>query len=407
MKLKTKTALKKLQTYIECENYKGYDPYDTLNSPIPFHWLGKWGPILAIQFQKRNPFNIRGLLGIKKAYNPKAMGLFLHAYSLSYQQHKSEEVLKKMDFFFDWLLENRTKGYNEYCWGYNFDWASPVKFLEKYSPTIVVSGFVAKGIFEYYQATQNQKAVEVLKSIGEFAENQLKWAKNEKGYCVSYSTKATDCCYNASMLGAELYARLYHITQENKYKELAEKMTDFVVAHQHEDGHWNYSVDPKTGKERVQIDFHQGYVLDSIHYVIKHCGKKEVYSDALKKGVAYYFKKQFKENGQAIFRVPTEYPVEIHNQSQGIITLTRLSYLSEEYALFASKIADWTIENMQDEKGYFYYKKYPFYTIKTPFMRWSNAWMFLALTELNLAKILPLKACTEDCRSGDNFVAKF
>jgi hypothetical protein len=377
-----KQSRNKLQGYIESENFKGYDPYDTLNSPIPFHWLGKWGPVLAIQFQKRNPFNIRALLGIKKDYNPKAIGLFLHAYSLGYQQNKKEETLKKMDFFFNWLLENRTKEYEEYCWGYNFDWASPVKFLEKFSPTIVVSGFVAKGVFEYYQATENPKALEVLKSIGNFTENKLAWTNTDKGSCVSYSTKTIDCCYNANMLGAELYARLHFITKEEKYKELACKMTDFTVAYQKESGLWNYSIDLKTGKERTQIDFHQGYVLDSIHYVLKYCGENTVYSEALKIGAAYYFKNQFKENGQSIFRVPNDYPVEIHNQAQGIITLTRLSYLSDEYAPFAIKIANWTAENMQSKKGYFYYKKYPMHTIKTPFMRWSQAWMFLALTEL-------------------------
>ncbi|MBI2280373.1 MAG: hypothetical protein HYU68_06750 [Bacteroidetes bacterium] len=371
---------------IESENFKGYDPYDTLNATIPFHWLGKWGPILAIQFQKRNPFNIRKLLGIKKAHNPKAMGLFLHAYSLQYQQEKNEETLQKMEFFFNWLLENRAKGYDEFCWGYNFDWASPVKFLKKYSPTIVVSGFIAKGIFEYYQATQNQKAIEVLKSIGDFIQNQLTWTKNEKGYCVSYSTQAVDCCYNANMLGAELFARLFYLTNENNYKELAQKMTDFTIAYQQKDGHWNYSIDIKTGKERIQIDFHQGYILDSIHYVNQYCGENKVYLNALKSGVEYYYTKQFKQNGQSIFRVPTESPVEIHNQSQGIITLTRLSYLSDKYTNFAETIAIWTIQNMQNKNGYFYYKKYPFYTIKTPFMRWSQAWMLLALTELTVSK---------------------
>lgn len=378
-------SLQQLQTYIESEKFKGYDPYDTLNSPIPFRWLGKWGPVLAIQFQKRNPFNIRALLGIKKDYNPKAMGLFLHAYSLQYQQNKNEETLQKMEFFFNWLLESRTKGYDDYCWGYNFDWASPVKFLPKFSPTIVVSGFIAKGIFEYYQATQNPKAVEVLKSIGNFAEKELDWTKNEKGYCVSYSTKEVDCCYNANMLGAELYARLYSITNDDKYKELACKMTDFTIAYQKESGVWNYSIDVKTGKERTQIDFHQGYVLDSIHYVLKYCGENELYKNALKKGATYYFRNQFKDNGQSIFRVPKDYPVEIHNQSQGIISLTRLSYLSEDYAPFAVAIAKWTVENMQNKKGYFYYKKYPMYTIKTPFIRWSQAWMLLALTELKAA----------------------
>lgn len=381
-----KSSLKQLQDYIESEKFKGYDPYDTLNSPIPFHWLGKWGPVLAIQFQKRNPFNIRKLLGIKKDYNPKAIGLLLHAYSLEYQNNKKEEALQKMEFFFNWLIENRTKGYEEFCWGYNFDWASPVKYLEKFSPTIVVSGFVAKGVFEYYLATKSEKAIEVLKSISEFTQNKLAWTKTENGYCVSYSTKTIDCCYNANMLGAELFARLYYLTNDNKYKELACKMTDFTIAYQKESGLWNYSINIDTAIERTQIDFHQGYVLDSIHYVIKYCGKNPKYLTALELGASYYYKNQFKESGQSIFRVPKEYPVEIHNQAQGIITFSRLSYLSEKYAPFAKKIAQWTVDNMQSKKGSFYYKKYPTHTIKTPFMRWSQSWMLLALTELKKVK---------------------
>lgn len=58
-------AIKKLVNYIEKQNFKGYDPYDTLNSWFPFQRLGKWLAVLAIQFQKRNPINIRLLLGVK------------------------------------------------------------------------------------------------------------------------------------------------------------------------------------------------------------------------------------------------------------------------------------------------------------------------------------------------------
>lgn len=379
-----KQAKEKLINYIESEKFKGYDPYDTLNSALPFHWLGKWGPVLAIQFQKRNPFNIRKLLGIKKAYNPKAIGLLLHAYSLEYQKEQNEECLNKMNFFFNWLLENRTKGFDKYCWGYNFDWASPVKFLEKYSPTMVVSGFIAKGIFEYYQATQNEKAKEVLISIGEFVKNDLAWTNTPEGKCVSYSTKAKDCCYNASMLGAELFARLYFLTKDEQYKNLTTSLTDFTVAHQQKDGSWNYSIDVETGKERQQIDFHQGYVLDSIHYVLKYIGENSTYFEALKKGATFYYEKQFLPNGQALYRYPEKFPIEIHNQAQGIITFSRLAYLNEQYAPFAKQIAEYTVTTMQHpQKGYFYYKKYPLYTIKTPFMRWSQAWMLLALNELS------------------------
>jgi hypothetical protein len=119
--------------------------------------------------------------------------------------------------------------------------------------------------------------------------------------------------------------------------------------------------------------------------VLKYTGENEKYKKALEQGAEYYFNQQFKRNGQSVFRVPKDYPVEIHNQSQGIITMTRLTYMSTEYGKFAKTIAQWTIDNMQHKKGYFYYKKYPMYAIKIPFIRWSQAWMFLALTELTLS----------------------
>jgi len=78
-------SLNKLIKYIENENYKGYDPYDALNSWIPFYILGKWGPIIANQLIKRSPINIRQLIGIKKDYNSKGMGLILKAYCNLYR----------------------------------------------------------------------------------------------------------------------------------------------------------------------------------------------------------------------------------------------------------------------------------------------------------------------------------
>ncbi len=377
------SAHRLLQNYIEQAEFKGYDPYDTLTSSWPFGIIGKWGPVLAIQFQKRNPINIRPLLGIKKAFNPKAMGLFLHAYSLLYKATGDEKHKKQAEYFFNWLLDNRTEGFHGYCWGYNFDWASPVKYLKAFSPTIVVSGFIAKGVFEYYEATKDTKAVEVLDGIAEFMHKDLALTEDETGVCVSYSTVTTDCCYNASMLGAELLAKIYSISGRTDDRDLALRLADFTVARQQNDGHWNYSIDIESGKERTQIDFHQGYVLDSLHYVQKYCKPEhDRYKTAIKKGLEFYKNQQFFEDGRAIWRVPKKWPVEIHNQSQGIITFSRLGEYNSDFKNFAKVISNWTIDNMQAKDGHFYYKKYPLYKIKTPFIRWSQAWMFLALTEL-------------------------
>lgn len=378
-----KKAQQELLAYIEKEEFKGYDPYDTLNSWVPFGWLGKWGKPIGIQIQKRNPINIRALIGITKDYNPKAIGLLLHAYSLMYQTDPNEEIKSKIDFLFNWLLENRTKGFKHYCWGYNFDWASSEKLLKAYSPTIVVSVFIAKGMIAFYETFNDPKALEVLKSIGQFIEEDLAQSEDESGICFSYSTIEVDCCYNASMLGSELFAFLYQETKIEKYKDLAIRSTDFVVDKQKADGKWNYSIKLESGKERTQVDFHQGYVIDSLGYVMKYIpSTKKKYQHYLQKGLGYYQKNQFLANGQSIYRFPSKWPVEIHNQAQGIITFARWSDLNEEYISQSTKIAAYTIDQMRSNKGFFYYKKYPLFTIKIPFMRWSQAWMLLALTEL-------------------------
>jgi len=374
-----------LRQYIEAEKFKGYDPYDTLNSWLPFHWMGKWGKPIGIQIQKRNPINIRQFIGIKKDYNPKAIGLLLHAYSKTYKAKPTPEVKEQLSFLFNWLKENRTEGFKNYCWGYNFDWASSAKFIKKYSPTIVVSVFIAKGIIAYYEATKDQSALEIIKSIGQFVQFDLPKSEDKSGVCFSYSTIDKDCCYNASMLGSELFAFLYQETKEEIYKELAINSCDFVVNKQKENGSWNYSIDLATGKERTQIDFHQGYVIDSLSYVMKYIpSTKEKYKTILLKGLAYY-ETQFLENGQSFYRVPNKWPVEIHNQAQGIITFARLAHLNKQYLSISQRIANYTIDNMRSSKGYFYYKKYPLITIKTSYMRWSQAWMNLALIELILA----------------------
>ena len=377
-------SLNKLRTYVEREGFRGYDPYDTLNSYLPFGLFGNLGKVIAIQLQKRNPVNIRPLIGIRKEYNPKAMGLFLHSYSLLYKKYKDDMSHDRMNFFFEWLTNNYTRGYSGKCWGYNFVWASRQKTLARFHPSIVVTAFVCKGIFEYYKATGDKRAVAELESASKYILNDLPISETKEGICFSYTDIIKDCCYNASLLGAEVLAILFSITGEQRLKEMAMQAADFVVAHQHEDGHWNYDIDLSNGKEKRQIDFHQGYVIDSISEVMKHCdpGNKK-YEMAVRKGLDFYFKNQFAKDGRSYWRIPKKFPVEIHNQSQGILTFIRAAKLNPEYASFAKVIADFTIDQMQDKtSGYFYYRLLPQYKITIPFMRWSQAWMMLALAEL-------------------------
>ena len=77
-------ALEKLKQYIESEQYKGYDPYDALTSPIfklPIFRNNKLIRFGAQQIVKRFPLNLRPLLFVPKGYNPVTLGLCIQGYS--------------------------------------------------------------------------------------------------------------------------------------------------------------------------------------------------------------------------------------------------------------------------------------------------------------------------------------
>jgi hypothetical protein len=73
------------------------------------------------------------------------------------------------------------------------------------------------------------------------------------------------------------------------------------------------------------------------------------------------------------------YPIDIHCPAQLLVTLARLGKLSE-YKELADNVLQWTITNMQNAKGYFYYQLKTGMSSKISYMRWSNAFMFYAIS---------------------------
>lgn len=381
-----RSSLNSLLSYVEDENYCGYDPYDTLNSWVPFHWLGKWGPVLATQFQKRNPLNLRPLLGIPKERNPKGIGLFLHGYSLLYARDPQPVYLKRIDELLIWLKANTARGYSGPCWGYNFAWAGPAKTIPAYTPSAVVTGFISRGLHACYEATGDPRASEMLLGATRFVLDHLARYEDESGVCFSYTPVMQDACYNASLLAAEVLARADAVGGTYGNRTLVEQAIRFVLRRQKPDGHWKYSLDLATGQERTQTDFHQGYVLESLHDLLAMTGVRiEGAHEAIDHGLVFYRHAQFFDDGRSKWRLPKVRPVEIHNQAQGIITFSRLLDYSSSDPPFAVHIAEWAIRNMQSSDGHFYYQKRKAYTIRISYMRWSNAWMFLALSGLSHA----------------------
>ena len=72
------------------------------------------------------------------------------------------------------------------------------------------------------------------------------------------------------------------------------------------------------------------------------------------------------------------YPIDIHAPAQAI------AFFSGEGAKYhglTERILSWTLANMWDDRGFFYFRKLPGLVNKIPYMRWSQAWGFHALAE--------------------------
>lgn len=381
-------SLKVLERYVRDNNFSGYDPYDALNSEKLLGINNKFLRILFTQIFVYSPLNFRDFLDVTPEKNPKAIGLFLSSYCKLYKNG----LIKRKDFdevtskLINYLLKSSSKGYSGYCWGFNFNWQDVNRYTKKWTPTIVVTSYVGNSFLDLYEITKDEKYLKIANSICDFILKDLNITKTAKGICFSYTPIDGQMVHNANCLGAAFLSRTYSITKEEKLLNYSLKAMDFSMSHQNTNGSWAYSINPVTYKTRNQIDFHQGFILDSLIDFIKYSREKNnKYEQSLLKGSKFYIRQQFYNCGRSKWRLPLRFPVDIHHQAQGIITLSKLHNLfkEDEYLNFAKKIAKWTIKNMKDEQGYFYYQKWPFLTNKIPYIRWNQAWMMLSLASLS------------------------
>lgn len=381
-------SFSRLKSYCEIQNFKGWDPYDGLNSKVfnalPFkHW--DLARLAWIQGFKRSPINFRKLLLVPKDHNSKGIGLFLNGYCNLYkladkediQFGTKEQIKEKIIELGELLLTLKNPNYSGDCWGYNFDWQARRLFLfPKDTPTVVATTFVASALFEAYEITKEKRFLDSALSSANFILNDLNRTEVEDGIIVSYCPlPGNNTVYNASLLGAKTLSYCYKYTQNEKYKKTAESIIKAACKGQNKDGSWVYGLLPV----QSWVDsFHTGYNLDAIAFYQEKCNDHR-FQSYIDKGTAYYLANFFLEDGTPKYYNNKTYPIDIHCPGQLWITLSQLNIWSENNEL-SKKVMDWTLNNMQDKKGYFYYQIKKGISSKIPYMRWSNAFMFNAIS---------------------------
>ena len=386
-------SFNRLKSYCESEHYKGWDPYDGLNSKVfqalPLLKKSAFCREVVIQGFKRNPINLRRIALVPKDYNAKGIGLFLQGYcnlvkavrkhpEWSEQLGTEDELHAKVREIANLLMSLQSKGdYHGACWGYNFDWqARGGLFFPKYTPTVVATNFCATALMEAYELAGQKEWLDASLSSAEFVTKDLHRTTIKDGFLFSYSIMpGNDTVYNASLLGSRLLSYCYKYTGNEEYRQLAEESVKACCNGQREDGAWVYGLLPV---QQWVDSFHTGYNLDGLIAYEENTGDTK-YHEHIEKGFKYYIEHFFEPDGTPKYYDNKMFPIDIHCPGQLLVTLSRLHKFNENQEL-ATKVLNWTVKNMQDKKGFFYYQLKKGISSKISYMRWSNAFMFYAMS---------------------------
>lgn len=374
-------SIEKLGNWVEEHNYEAYEPFDGLSSFIrPLTFGNLFLDRLLMQLIRQSPLNLRPILGVKPLPSTKGQGYMAWGYLLMYKRTKKEVYKEKAVSCLEWLIKNKSPKFDEFSWANHFDFASRGGRYEKHDSIIVWTSLIGQTFLDAFELFGESKYLEIAKSICRWILS-LPILKTESGSCLGYLSTETSDIHNSSMLGAAMLARTGRITGNNELIRVAKEAMDYSCTRQLPDGSWWYGERPNCH----WIDnFHTGYNLDSLKLYIETTGD-ERYISHLEKGFNYYKDTFFESSGRPKYYNSRTYPVDSQCASQSIDTLSCFSDMDPSALPLALKVANWTIVNMQDEEGFFYYRQYPLgIKAKAPMLHWAQATTYKALALLLL-----------------------
>ena len=379
-----------LQKWMETRQFKGYDPFDILNSPL---LAGRWARrfpfnILLVQAGKRyGSLWLRRLLRVPQSVNPKTLGLVLAAYcDLS---RCGEDTADRANSIIAILSRCRSPREDQFCWGYNWDYYSlRGSEMPAFFPNAIATVFCATALLDAAAVFHSHEAGDMAKSAARFLATRLNRAvESNDQLCFSYTPNDRTRIYNSSLLVGAFLAHASRTFAIPDYLDLARRSMAYGAAQQRPDGSWFYGA----GKRQRWIDgFHTGYNLGALLDYRNACGDR-TFDDAMQRGYQFYKNNFFQPDRTPKYFYRNVYPVDIHSCAQAILTFCDFWDEDREAPALAVQSAQYCVQNMQSEEGFFFYQRHKLRANRTPYMRWGQAWMLHALARLQAKLYLSRK----------------
>jgi rhamnogalacturonyl hydrolase YesR len=254
----------------------------------------------------------------------------------------------------EWLDKQKVARFSHHSWSNHFDFSSRFGRYTKDDPIIVWSALIGHAYLDAFEVTGSERFLQIANSVCNWI-LELPREKTDNGDCISYLAHVQSSVHNANMLGAGFLARTAQHTGSQECREVARSAMEYTCSRQRPDGSWWYA----ESHEYHWIDnFHTGYNLDALKHYMDATGDKS-FRRNFERGLEFYKANFFEKNGRPKYYHTRTYPVDIQCAAQAIDTLASVSDEDPDSLLLANRVAFWTIQNMQDRRGYFYFRQYP------------------------------------------------
>ena len=374
-------ALSRLEAWGRKRTWAGSDPYDGLNAKRLMAGLkhSRTGRRILTQLVKRSPVNLRPVLSIDPATSAAALAQIASSYALG--AIPDEEGRARLYETLGALGRHRCPDFAEPCWGYHFDVQTRVFFYPRGSPNTIASAFAGMALIDAYDSTGDADLLGEGVSAGEFFLNRVPQTEDGEGAYFGYLVGDRTPIHNANMLVCALLARLGSRAGRDDMRAAAEAGLRWTIRHQRPDGSWPYGEQPHLN----WVDnFHTGYVLDALMHSAD-AGLDVDGGAALERGLCYYRRALFLEDGTPKYRPGSIYPIDAQCVAQGIHTMALAGGRDPSYAEFAWRVFDFACRRMQRRDGSYLFQRRRWWANRVPHIRWSAAPMLQALARLQLA----------------------
>ena len=368
----------RLDAWVRSRDFEGFDPYDSLTAKrVPrFLTATPRRRQLLVQAGKWSPVNLRPLIGVAPHRNCKALALVSSAYAMLHRLEPDSARASLAASLLSELEARGTIGRDTIAWGYEFDVQTRWSFYPRGTPNIIVTTFVGNAFLDWYEITGDPALLETAAAAVRYLNKDLLGSGEDAYY--SYVPRNRVLVHNANVLGCALTSRVARLTEDSELRAVARGAAEASLQAQGANGLWPYGREP--GLQWVD-GFHTAYVLDGLCELRAAC-PDETLRDALRAGFKAYSSLLFGRQGEPRYTPGSLYPIDIHSAATAVDVLSRRKESGADGLTLARRVCGWTLKNMWDPRGYFYFQRHRVSVNRIPYVRWSQAHMLRALGSL-------------------------